>query len=105
MEVGCSEKSGLSFPRFESVAHAFDLDYYRIDNPSSLTNGIESVLASSTPMLCEIIIDPLQPFSPKLSSRQLADGRMISSPLEDMAPFLARDELDENLLINHYEEQ
>ena len=105
VEVGCSEKSGLSFPRFESVAHAFDLDYYRIDNPSSLTNGIESVLASSTPILCEIIIDPLQPFSPKLSSRQLADGRMISSPLEDMAPFLDRDELDENLLINHYEEQ
>ena len=105
VEVGCSERSGLSFPRFESVARAFNLDYLRIDNTPSLTEGIESVLASSTPILCEIIIDPLQPFSPKLSSRQLADGRMISSPLEDMAPFLDRDELDENLLINHYEEQ
>ena len=105
VEVGCSEKSGLSFPRFESVARAFNLDYLRIDNTPSLTEGIEFVLAYSTPILCEIIIDPLQPFAPKLSSRQLADGRMISSPLEDMAPFLDRDELDENLLINHYEEQ
>ena len=105
VEVGCSEKSGLSFPRFESVARAFDLDYCRIDNSSSLCAGIKSALASSNPILCEILVDPLQPFSPKLSSRQLADGSMISSPLEDMAPFLDRDELDENLLINSYEGQ
>jgi acetolactate synthase-1/2/3 large subunit len=45
------------------------------------------------------VLDPEQPFSPKLSSRQLADGSMVSSPLEDLAPFLSRDELADNMLI------
>jgi acetolactate synthase-1/2/3 large subunit len=44
------------------------------------------------------MLDPAQGFEPKLSSRRLPDGRMVSSPLDDMAPFLGRDELDENRL-------
>jgi acetolactate synthase-1/2/3 large subunit len=46
-----------------------------------------------------VILDPEQPFAPKLSSRRLEDGRMVTSPLEDMAPFLGREELAENLLV------
>ena len=40
-----------------------------------------------------------QQFAPKLASRKLPNGRMVSSPLEDMAPFLDRDELRANMLI------
>ena len=49
------------------------------------------------------MLDPEQTFEPKLSSRQLADGRMVSSPLEDLHPFLSREELLENLLIPPFE--
>jgi acetolactate synthase-1/2/3 large subunit len=45
------------------------------------------------------MLNPEQSFEPKLSSRQLPDGRMVSAPLEDMFPFLSREELQENLLI------
>ena len=49
------------------------------------------------PQFCEVMIDPAQNFAPKLSSRKLDDGRMVSSPLHDMAPFLSREELAENM--------
>ena len=44
------------------------------------------------------MIDPNQQFSPKLASRKLDDGTMISPALEDMAPFLSREELADNLI-------
>jgi acetolactate synthase-1/2/3 large subunit len=49
-------------------------------------------------MLCEVMIDPAQEFEPRLKSRQLADGTMVSPALEDMYPFLDRAELAGNLL-------
>jgi acetolactate synthase-1/2/3 large subunit len=44
------------------------------------------------------MLDLFQAFAPKLSSRKLDDGRMVTSPLEDMAPFLSREEHAENMI-------
>jgi acetolactate synthase-1/2/3 large subunit len=49
------------------------------------------------------MLDLDQGFAPKLSSRRLEDGRMVTSPLEDLAPFLSQEELAENLLIAPWE--
>lgn len=49
--------------------------------------------------LCEVVVDDRQQFAPKISSKRLPEGRMVSPPLEDMAPFLDRDELRSNMLI------
>ena len=65
----------------------------------SFTGAIDTALRANGPFLCEVMLDPEQQFEPKLSSRQLPDGRMVSSPLEDLSPFLAREELLENLFI------
>jgi len=73
--------------------------------PSSTAQGadfrdiVDAALASEGPFLCEVIVDPAQTFEPKLSSRRTDDGRIVSSPLEDLFPFLSRSELLENLLI------
>ena len=48
--------------------------------------------------MCEVFLDLSQQFAPKVSSRKLDDGRMVSAPLEDMAPFLSREELASNLV-------
>jgi acetolactate synthase-1/2/3 large subunit len=45
------------------------------------------------------MLDPAQPFEPKLAARPLPDGRIVSPPLEDMFPFLSRDELQKNILV------
>ena len=50
------------------------------------------------PLLVEVMLDPEQGFEPKISSRKLEDGRMISLPSEDMYPFLSREELQQHLL-------
>ena len=60
---------------------------------------IARTLAAPGPCLCEIMVDKAQPFAPKLSSRRLDDGTMVTAALEDLAPFLPRDELAENMFI------
>ena len=97
--VGCDAKSGLSFPDFVSVGNAFRIPSQRCDSPGTVSKAIKDTLEGRRPSLLEVVVDPDRPFSPKLSSRQLPDGSMVSSPLEDMAPFLSREELADNMLI------
>ena len=44
-------------------------------------------------------LDRAQGFEPKLSSKRLPDGRMVTAPLEDMAPFLERDEFARHMIV------
>lgn len=97
--VGCGTDSGLSFPNWEKLAAGFDLTYFRCADHSQMDAVIDGALRSEGPALCEVMLDLDQQFAPKLSSRRLDDGRMVTSPLEDMAPFLSREELRDNLLI------
>ena len=48
------------------------------------------------PVLCNVIVDPEQNFVPKLSSKVLPDGRIVSPSMDDMFPFLPRDEYESN---------
>jgi acetolactate synthase-1/2/3 large subunit len=96
--VGCGVESGLSFPDFEKVATAFNLPFRRIQKHEELNDAIRWALNSRGPVLCEVMLDLAQGFAPKLSSRKLEDGRMISAPLEDMSPFLDREELQSNMV-------
>jgi acetolactate synthase-1/2/3 large subunit len=97
--VGCGPESGLTFPDFQKLAEGFGFSFDRCSRHQDLANSIRSTLEASGPQILEVMLDPEQPFSPKLASRQLPDGRMVSSPLEDLAPFLSRQELAENMLV------
>jgi acetolactate synthase I/II/III large subunit len=96
--VGESPRSGVSFPDIIGVARAYGLPAYRAEGKDFET-VIDEALGAPGPALCEVMLDPSQSFEPKLSSKVLPDGSMISSPLEDMYPFLEKKELEENLLI------
>ena len=67
-------------------------------------SALDNALATDGPMLCEVLVDPEEYFQPKLSSRVLPDGRIVSSPLEDLSPFLDREELLSNMIIPIVEE-
>jgi acetolactate synthase-1/2/3 large subunit len=97
--VGCGTESGLSFPDFEKIAEAFGFAFRRCSNHEEMERMITETLDGAGPQLCELLLDLSQPFAPKLTSRKLESGKMISSPLEDMAPFLDRDELRKNMFI------
>jgi acetolactate synthase I/II/III large subunit len=102
--VGCGPESGLTFPDFCELGAAFGFEVRRCASHHALAASIHDTLTRDGPQLLEVMLDPEQPFSPKLSSRQLEDGRMVSSPLEDLAPFLSRSELAGNMLIPLMEE-
>ena len=106
LAVGSGPESGVSFPDFERVAGAYGLSSRRIQNVP-FGSEIDEVLATARPEVAEVMLDATQGFEPKLSSRVLKDGRMLSSPLEDMSPFLSRDELAANMIVpvlgNHSE--
>lgn len=95
--IGEGPSSGLTFPDFVRVAEAYGLRARRF-NPARATEMLGDILGSPTPEVCVVELDQSQTFEPKLASRQLPDGRMETAPLEDMAPFLSRDELIANMI-------
>jgi acetolactate synthase-1/2/3 large subunit len=97
--VGCGPESGVSFPEFGRVVAAFGFEVRACRLHGDMENSIAATLRGEGPQMCEVFLDKNQVFAPKLASRRLDDGTMVSSPLEDLAPFLARDELARNMLI------
>ena len=97
--VGCGPESGLTFPHLEKLAFAYGIPYRCCHQHLQLTAKIRDTLADEGPQICEIMLDLNQPFAPKLSSKKLPDGRMISAPLEDLSPFLEREEFLSNMVI------
>ena len=92
--IGIDKESGLGFPDFAKLANAFGLQYFRLDNETEAASTLQKVLNSDGACLCEVIVDPEQNFEPKSSSKVLPDGRIISPSLDDMAPFLPREEFE-----------
>jgi acetolactate synthase-1/2/3 large subunit len=97
--VGESARSGVGFPDFVRLAKAYGIPAGRIKDSRDLEETIDRVLETDGPFLCDVIMDPDQVFAPRSASKQLADGRMVSSPLEDMHPFLNEEEFMSNMII------
>ena len=96
--IGCDAKSGVSFPDFRKVGDAFGFRTFELIDHQGLAEKIEQILTTPGPVLCVVRLPDHFQFSPKLSSKKLPDGRMVSSPLEDMFPFLERQEFKSNML-------
>jgi acetolactate synthase-1/2/3 large subunit len=97
--VGCDASSGLTLPGLTKIGAAYGLATARIKNNAELRDGIRSVLRQPGPVLCEVVVAPDQAIGPRVSSAVRADGSMVSRPLEDLWPFLDREELRANMLI------
>lgn len=97
--MGSEPGSGVILPSFEKLAAAYGLPYFRLSNNQELDAKLRSVFATEGPVLVEVMLDPFESLGPKAASKRLPDGTMVSAPLEDMAPFLPRDEFAANMLI------
>ncbi len=99
-KVGIGEESGdLSFPSFAKIAEAFGYPYFAVRANEEMEGVIGQVLARPGFVFCEVFTDTEQVWEPKSSTKRLADGTLVSPPLEDLAPFLPREELRENMFI------
>ena len=93
--IGIDTESGVGFPNFGKLADAFGLKYFRINSEVEAILTLQKVLNDEGACLCEVIVDPEQNFEPKSSSKVLPDGRIVSLSLDDMAPFLPREEFEQ----------
>ncbi|MEG2881926.1 MAG: thiamine pyrophosphate-binding protein [Christensenella sp.] len=104
--VGIGPESGdLSFPDMEKIAGAYGYPFVRCASNDNMGEAIEKTLNESGYAICEIMVTAEQNFEPKSASRRLEDGTIVSPPLEDLAPFLPREELKENMIISMSEEE
>ncbi|HEU0044474.1 thiamine pyrophosphate-binding protein [Sphingomonas sp.] len=103
-EVGGGPKSNVTFPDFSRLAGAFGFTYFRAADHCALGPVLAEAIAAPGPVLCELMIDEHVPFAPKLAAKVQPDGRITSPPLEDLSPFLPREVLRENLLIDLLDE-
>ncbi len=95
--AGEGPTSGVSFPDYVAVANAFGIPARRLGS-ADFAQDLAEILDSAGPVLCDVMLDPAQGFEPRMSSRRLDDGSIVTPPLEDMFPFLDRDELAENMI-------
>ncbi len=97
--TGADASSGMTFPDLASIATAYKLASVRINTSVDLRQQIKNVLQTLGPVICEVVVLPDEVCIPRLSSMQRPDGSIVSKPLEDMWPFLERQEFLSNMII------
>ncbi len=101
--VGCTEETGVEMPDFEKVAAAFEIPYIKIMGHSDLMEKIREVYSLNGAVICEWPQDPDQVIEPRVMNRKLDDGSIVSSDIDDVAPFLERDVYESMRYQNWYE--
>jgi len=102
--TGADASSGMTLPSIPKIAIAYDLPFMRIENHKTMRTQIREVLNTPGPIICDVVIIPDEPRAPRVSSMQRPDGSMVSKPLEDMWPFLDREEFFANMIVRPLDE-
>jgi acetolactate synthase-1/2/3 large subunit len=99
-KVGADDSSGVSFPDTIKIGQAYGFKTFKIENQLNLDSQLKDILEFNGPVICEVMLSTEEKMQPKLSSEIKPDGKMISKPLEDMFPFVDREEFKKNMIIN-----
>ena len=102
--AGADATSGVTLPELRGVVEAYGLPYARIDTDRGLAGRVRELLDAPGPIVVEVMTPREEPRAPSLASMRKADGSMVSKPLEDLWPFLPRDEFLSNMIIPPVEE-
>jgi acetolactate synthase I/II/III large subunit len=95
--TGADASSGVGNPDYAMLAAAYGLRYEKILTNDQVREKTAALLEWKGPTLCELNVSPAQGRSPKTSSYRREDGTLESRPLEDMYPFLPREEVWQNM--------
>jgi acetolactate synthase-1/2/3 large subunit len=101
--VGEGPRTGVGLPDYVRLAQAVGWAAARVTVETQLDETIKEALASPGPYLLDVVMDPERSFEPRVIAQRLPDGQLVSKPLEDMHPFLPRDEFADNMVIQQYE--
>jgi len=104
--VGIGPQSGdLGFPEYRKIVEAFGYPYLSAKSNAEMKKVVDEALSMEGPVFTEIFTDTRQVWEPKSATKRLPDGTLVSPPLEDLAPFLPREELEKQMVIPLMEEQ
>ncbi|MBO4556092.1 MAG: thiamine pyrophosphate-binding protein [Elusimicrobiales bacterium] len=102
--VCCDEQSGMSIPDCCEVAKAYGINAFRVKSGDNLREAVKKALSAPGPVLCALEVEPWLETAPRTSSYVKPDGSIVSRPLEDLWPFLDREEFLEDMIIPPVEE-
>jgi acetolactate synthase I/II/III large subunit len=97
--LGCDRTNGLTVPDLVRVGEAFGITSTVIENQRNLRADVRQVLDMNGPVVCDVRVLPDEMRAPRLQSYQKADGSFVSKPLEDLFPFLPREEFLTNMIV------
>jgi len=97
--IGCDETTGMHLPDYREVARAYGLKTATITDQSDLRSEVARVLRMNGPVVCDVSVIPDEVRGPRVSSVQRPDGSFVSKPLEDLWPFLPREEFLDNMIV------
>jgi acetolactate synthase-1/2/3 large subunit len=103
-ELGTDAQSGLSLPDTEKIAAAYGIPFLRVSESRQLDATLDKMMSIQGPVILEVMCPENQEIIPTASSKKLPDGRMVSKPLEDMYPFLNREEFLANMIVKPLDE-
>ena len=96
--MGCNRESGLSFPDILQLASAYRIKAIRLDKQDNLESELKQIINYTEPVICEIVMDEDQEQIPKVLNRKNPDGSIEIRPIEDMYPYLKKEELEKNMI-------
>lgn len=96
--MGSEAGSGVILPNLKNIACAYGLPYVKLCNNQELAAKLPEIFGMNGPVFVEVMIDPFEVVGPKAASKRLPDGTMVSAPIEDLAPFLPREEFASNMI-------
>jgi acetolactate synthase-1/2/3 large subunit len=97
--AGADATSGVTLPELRRVVEAYGLPHARIDTDRDLVSRVRALLDAPGPLVIEVMTPREEPRAPSLASMRKPDGSMVSKPLEDLWPFLPREEFLANMII------
>ena len=96
----CSEGyTGLTIPDVTRVATAYGIPAIVIRNQRALREDVKQSLMIDGPVIIDVHVMPDEVRAPRIQSYQKADGSLFSKPLEDLFPFLPREEFLSNMIV------
>ena len=94
--VGSRNESGVICPDMAKIAAAYGLKSFTLKNHNELDNNIEDILNSPGPAVIVLKMSIDEQLEPKAAAKMTADNKLVSTAIDDLAPFLSEDELNEN---------
>lgn len=97
--VASDSQTGVLCPDLVKIAKAYGIPAVVIFNHKELATKLKKVIRTKGPVICILQMAKMIEIIPKMGSKVLPDGRMVSRPMEEMYPYLSEKEMEKQMII------